>query len=175
MRPLVVDIGGSHVKAWSPEGDLVERLATGKKFSPAKLIAAIQRWIQRVSCDRISIGYPGQVCLGTPCRDPHNLSRGWIDFAFHAQIPLPVRIMNDSAMQALGSYHHGRMLYLGLGTSVGSSLVADGFVIPLELGSLPFSRGRCLEEVLSNRALNETGRRRWRKCLLHVLPKLQAA
>jgi polyphosphate glucokinase len=171
-QPLVVDIGGTNVKAWSPRGKLIERLPTGKEFTPDELLKAIQRWQKKVTCDAIAIGYPGKVVGGRPAKEPWNLGEGWVEFDFEGRCELPVRIMNDAAMQALGSYERGCMLFLGLGTSVGSALVIDGFVVPLELGSIPYSRDRSLEDMLSKKALRQGGQRRWRKAVINALPKL---
>ncbi len=172
MKPLVVDIGGTNVKAWSPDGKIMERLPTGKQFTPEQLLQALERWKQETPCDSVAIGYPGRVQNGRPAREPWNLGDGWLDFDFDSKIDVPVRLMNDAAMQALGSYERGSMLFLGLGTSVGSTLVVDGFVVPLELGSIPYSQNRSLEEMLSKKALHQTGQPRWRKAILRVLPKL---
>lgn len=170
--PLVVDIGGTNVKAWSPCGTLIERLPTSKEFAPDQLLVALRRWQAQVPCDALAIGYPGKVVAGRPAREPWNLGPGWVEFDFEARCDLPVRIMNDAAMQALGSYDNGCMLFLGLGTSVGSALVIDGFVVPLELGGIPYSRDRSLEDMLSRKALRQGGQRRWRKAVVRALPKL---
>ena len=175
MNPLVLDIGGTNVKAWSPEGRLMERLPTGKEFAPDELLAAAKRWIKKSKCDSVAIGYPGKVVSGRPAREPWNLGDGWVEFDYEGRFEVPVRMMNDAAMQALGSYDRGCMLFLGLGTSVGSALVIDGFVVPLELGSIPYSRDRSLEDMLSKKALQQGGQRRWRKAVVRALPKLQYA
>ncbi len=175
MKPLVLDIGGTSVKAWSPDGKLLQRLPTGKAFTPDELLKALQSWKQMAPCDSVAIGFPTKVVDGRPAHEPWNLGDGWEGLDFEKEIGLPVRLMNDAAMQALGSYDRGAMLFLGLGTSVGSTLIVDGFVIPLDLGSIPYSRSRSLEEVLSKKALHQAGQPRWRKAILHVLPKLRYA
>lgn len=175
MNPLVIDIGGTNVKAWSPQGRLIERLPTGKEFTPDQLLKATKQWAESTQCDHIALGYPGKVVDGRPAREPWNLGDGWVEFDYEGRFGMPVRIMNDAAMQALGAYDLGCMLFLGLGTSVGSALVIDGFVVPLELGSIPYSRERSLEDMLSKQGLKNSGRRRWRNAVTTALPKLQYA
>ena len=175
MKPMVLDIGGTNVKAWSPDGELIDRLPTGPSFTPFMLMAHVDGWKASVDCDCVAIGYPGPVVAGRPAREPWNLGDGWLELDYNARLELPVRIMNDAAMQALGSYTEGSMLFLGLGTSVGSAMVVDGLVIPLELGSIPYSRNRTLEDMLSRKGLDKHGTRVWRKALLNALPKLRNA
>jgi predicted NBD/HSP70 family sugar kinase len=125
--------------------------------------------------DRVSIGYPGDVQLGRPAADPWNLGPGWVDFDFAAAFGCPVRIMNDACMQALGSYLGGRMLYLGLGTSMGTTFIADGAVVPLALGHLKFCRGESFEHWLSRRGLELHGTKRWRRAVVQAAETLRAA
>jgi hypothetical protein len=175
MKPLVLDIGGTNVKAWSPEGQLIQRLPTGKQFTPRQLVAAFQGWCSQTKCDAVAIGMPAPVVSGRPSREPWNLGAGWVDFDYEGKFGLPVRMINDAAMQALGAYERGSMLFLGLGTSVGSTLIVDGFVVPMELGGIPYSRNRSLEDMLCKKALHQSGQLRWRKAILRVLPKLHYA
>ena len=175
MKPMVLDIGGTNVKAWSPDGKLLQRLPTGKQFTPEQLLAAYETWRSRVDCEAVAVGIPAPVVSGRPAREPWNLGGGWIGFDYAGKFGVPVRMMNDAAMQALGAYERGSMLFLGLGTSVGSTLIVDGFVVPLELGSIPYSRNRTLDQMLCKRALHRSGQLRWRKAILRVLPKLHYA
>lgn len=175
MKPLVIDVGGTSAKVWSTDGTLIERIATGKDFTPDHLFSAVRELTRNLEYDSIALGYPGPVAAGQPTREPWNLGDGWRTAEYAAEFGVPVRIMNDAAMQALGSYSQGAMLFLGLGTSVGSALVIDGFVIPLELGSIPYSRRATLEDRLSKNGLHMNGKRIWRKTILETLPKLKYA
>lgn len=172
---MVIDVGGTSAKVWGPEGVKLEKIRTGKDFTPDQLIENVRGLVEREPCDALSVGYPGKVANGRPAREPWNLGEGWMKFDFEAAFQKPVRIMNDAAMQALGAYDGGCMLFLGLGTSVGSALVVDGVVAPLELGNIPYSRRTTLEDVLSKRGLRRLGGMLWSRAVLGVTPKLQNA
>jgi polyphosphate glucokinase len=138
------------------------------------MAAGVKQAAQGWKYDAVSIGYPGPVRDGRPASEPHNLGRGWVAFNYRAAFGLPVKIINDAAMQALGSYEGGRMLFLGLGTGLGSTLVTDGAVLPMELGHLPYKKGS-FEDYLGIRGLEKRGKKRWRSAVEDVVARLVAA
>jgi predicted NBD/HSP70 family sugar kinase len=123
----------------------------------------------------ISLGYPGPIINGHPLREPHNLGEGWMRFNFQKAFGCPVRIINDAAMQALGSYEGGRMLFLGLGTGLGSAMIADGTLEPMELAHLIFKKGKTYEDYLGLRGLERMGKKKWRRYVAEVVETLQSA
>ncbi len=125
--------------------------------------------------DAISIGFPGPVVLGKPLHEPHNLGGGWVGFDFRKAFGKPVKIVNDAAMQALGSYHDGRMLFLGLGTGLGSAMVVEGIVEPMELAHLPYKKGKSYEDYIGLRGLQHSGKKKWRKHVFDIVERLRAA
>ena len=173
MNVLVIDIGGTSIKVWGPAAVRLMKIRTGPDFTPQEMVDAVKDHLEQNQCDVISIGYPGKIVAGHPAREPWNLGAGWVAFDFQAAFGKPVRMMNDAAMQALGAYRGGCMLFVGFGTSVGGALVIDGVVVPLELGNIPFTRRATLEDVLCKRSLRRIGRVRWSRAALSVLPKLQ--
>lgn len=175
MNVLVIDVGGTSVKVWGPTGARLAKIRTGPEFTPQELVDAVKDHLDKHHVEVVSIGYPGKVVGGHPAREPWNLGPGWVAFDFQAAFGKPVRMMNDAAMQALGAYHGGCMLFIGFGTSVGGALVIDGVVVPLELGNIPFAKRVTLEDVLNKRALRRIGRVRWSRAALSVIPKLQNA
>ena len=149
VRPsniLAIDIGGTKVKILATGQTEPRKMPSGKKMTPAKLVEGIKFLAEGWDYEAVSIGYPGQVGPQGPRSEPGNLGPGWVGFNFAAAFERPVRILNDAAMQALGSYEGGRMLFLGLGTGLGSALVVDGIVQPLELAHLPYRHGRTFED-----------------------------
>jgi predicted NBD/HSP70 family sugar kinase len=175
MNILVVDIGGTNVKLWKTGESDKLKFPSGKKFTPQKLVEEARRQSEDWAFDRVSIGYPGDVQLGRPTADPINLSGGWVEFDFAAAFGCPVRIMNDACMQALGSYDGGRMLYLGLGTSLGSTFIIDGKIVPLALGHLKFSEGESFNYYLCRKGLELHGAKRWRQAVFDAADALKAA
>jgi polyphosphate glucokinase len=162
MNILVIDIGGTNVKLWkSGESDKV-KIPSSKKLTPTELIKQTKELTTDWKFERVSIGYPGDVRHGHPVAEPFNLGDGWVEFDYAAALGCPVRIMNDACMQALGSYEGGRMLYLGLGTSIGCAFIFDGTIIPLALGHLLLHGKETVEECL-NRAALEEDPDRWQK------------
>ncbi len=139
------------------------------------MVAAVKRMADGWSYDAVSIGYPGAVVRDRPVAEPHNLGRGWVGFDYKKAFGKPVRIVNDAAMQALGSYEGGRMLFLGLGTGLGSALIIDGVMEPLELAHLPYRKGRTYEDYLGRRGLKKFGRKKWRRHVKDVVEQLMAA
>jgi polyphosphate glucokinase len=175
MKILVIDVGGTHVKF------LVSGLRTRRAFDsgptmkPAKMVEDVKRLTADWSYDKISIGYPGLVVHGRIAGEPKNLGRGWLGFDFGKAFGVPVKIVNDAAMQALGSYEGGRMLFLGLGTGLGGAMVVDGEVVPMEVAHLPYKKGRTYEDYLGARGLKRLGTRKWRKHALSVIAQLRCA
>jgi polyphosphate glucokinase len=162
MHILVIDIGGTKAKVWKTGEDDKLKISTGKGFAPEKLVEEVRRTVTDWDYDRVSIGYPGEVKNGQPSTDAVNLGPGWMDFDYPAALGCPVRIMNDACMQALGSYEGGRMLYLGLGTSLGSAFIVDGTVIPLSLGNLKL-HGKSLASQVNRKALESRGQKAFRE------------
>ena len=175
MRVLAIDVGGSHVKLLATGRRTPVRFDSGPRLTPAGMVrgslAATSGW----RYDVITIGYPGPVRLGRPVGEPYNLGRGWRRFDFARAFGRPVRIMNDAAMQALGSYDGGRMLFLGLGTGLGTAVVEDGAVQALELAHLPYREGKTFEDYLGERGLERLGRHKWEKHVHVVSGMLRAA
>jgi polyphosphate glucokinase len=175
MQILVIDIGGTHIKVASTERRNSIKIASGPDMTAVQMaqqvLAATEGW----KYDGVSIGYPGPVVHDHPLAEPHNLAAGWIDFPYQKTFGKPIRFINDAAMQALGGYRGGRMLFLGVGTGLGSAMVLDGVVVPLELAHLPYRKGRTYEEYVGVEGLDRRGKKRWRKSVLDVIVRLQAA
>ena len=162
MRVLVVDIGGTNVKILATGETIPRKFPSGRKLTPRKMVAGVKKLAAEWKYDVVALGVPGPVGGGRLLAEPHNLGRGWVNFNFKSAFGRPVRIMNDAAMQALGSYKRGLLLFLGLGTGLGAALVADGVVIPLELAHMPFKDGT-YEDYLGVLALHRLGRKKWQK------------
>jgi polyphosphate glucokinase len=175
QRVLVIDVGGTHVKLSCSGMREPVRLDSGVGMTAAKMVAAVKRATAGCSYDRVSIGYPGPVARGRPAKEPHNLGGGWLRYDFAAAFGCPVRIINDAAMQALGSYDGGRMLFLGLGTGLGSALVLDGVLVSMELAHLPYRHGRTFEEYVGVAGLARLGKQRWRHHVARVVELLRNA
>src|SRR5512144_2729568 len=173
-RILVVDVGGSHVKILATGRREPQKFVSGPTMTPRQMVAGVENLARRWKYDVVSIGYPGPVLHGRPVAEPHNLGPGWVRFDYRAAFGLPVRIINDAAMQAMGSYKGGRMLFLGLGTGLGSALIADGVVLPLELGHLPYKK-RTFEDYVGQRGLDRRGKKRWRHHVADAVARLTAA
>jgi polyphosphate glucokinase len=172
---LVVDIGGSNVKLLRTGTSKPRRFASGPSLTPSDFIKGLMKVSDDWNYDRVSIGYPGKVGAEGPQSESLSLAPGWVGFDFAAALGKPVRIINDAAMQALGSYDGGRMLFLGLGTGLGSTLIVNDAVIPLELGELCATHKRTLGEVLGDAGRKRLGNRRWRKELIRNVRRLGAA
>jgi polyphosphate glucokinase len=172
---LTVDIGGSSVKVLASGQTEPRKRRSGKNLTPAKMVEIVQELAKGWDYDAISIGYPGLVGNQGPSSEPGNLGAGWVDFDFSSAFGLPVRIMNDAAMQALGSYEGGRMLFLGLGTGVGSALITEEVILTLELGQLPYKRWETLGEALGRQGLKQLGKAAWRRVVMDVAPALMKA
>jgi polyphosphate glucokinase len=175
MKILIIDIGGTNIKVASSDKPVPIKIPSGPTLTAEQMandvLAATKGW----AYDCISIGYPGPVIHDHPLAEPHNLAAGWIGFPYQKAFGKPLRFINDAAMQALGGYQGGRMLFLGIGTGLGSAMIFDGVVIPLELAHLPYRKGRTYEEYVGLAGLELRGEKRWRKSVLDVIERLRAA
>jgi polyphosphate glucokinase len=174
MNILVIDVGGTHVKILASGEKEKREVDSGPAMTARQMVSSVKDLAGDWKYDRVSIGYPGPVAHDRPMGEPHNLGNGWMGFDFPAAFKLPVKIINDAAMQALGSYEGGKMLFLGLGTGLGSALIIDGVVEPMELAHLPYKKGT-YEDYVGARALEEFGKKAWRKHVEDVLKSLVAA
>lgn len=171
---LVIDIGGTNVKFFASGHEVARRFPSGSKLTPQRMVAEVQQRTADWKYDVVTIGYPGLVRHGRVVLEPRNLGAGWIEFDFEAAFKRPVKLINDAAMQALGSYRGGLMFFLGLGTGLGSALVMDGVVVPMELGHLYYKRGT-YEDYMGLRGLKLLGKQRWRKHVSEVVERVVAA
>jgi polyphosphate glucokinase len=174
-RVLAVDVGGSHVKVLLSTGGERRRFPSGPGLTAAEMVERILGRTQDWDYDVVSVGVPAQVMAGKVVHDPVNLGEGWAGFDFEAAFGKPTHVVNDAAMQALGSYEGGRMLFLGLGTGLGSALVADGVLEPLELAHLPYRNGRTYEDYVGLRGYERLGRKKWRAHVEKVVGLLKRA
>jgi predicted NBD/HSP70 family sugar kinase len=174
MNVLAVDIGGTNVKVLLHGQPEARKFPSGSGLTPHTLVTGVKELSGDWKYDGVSIGYPGVVFRGRVAEEPHNLASGWVGFDFEAAFGCPVRIINDAAMQALGSYDGGTMLFLGLGTGLGSALVVEGYVVPMELGHLPY-RKRTFEDYVGLRGLQRLGKKKWRKHVAFGVARLVAA
>jgi polyphosphate glucokinase len=172
---LVLDVGGTHVKMRVSGHRAARRFDSGPSMTAQQMVKKVQALSSGWRYDAVSIGYPGVVKHGKPTIEPHNLGRGWVGFGYEKAFKRPVRIINDAALQALGSYKQGRMLFLGLGTGLGSALVIDGLIAPTELAHLPYKRGRSYEEYVGELGRKRLGTKKWRKAVADVVERLGAA
>jgi polyphosphate glucokinase len=171
-RILVIDVGGSNVKLLISRTER-RKFKSGPKLTPRAMVAQIKPLITDWTFDAISMGFPAPVRDGQIRSEPKHLGKGWVRFDFDKALGRPVRILNDAAMQALGSYHGRRMLFLGLGTGLGSALVWDNYVLPLELGDLPYRNGSIIEDYLGKPGLARFGEKTWRRDVEHALVQLK--
>ena len=175
MIILAIDVGGSHVKVLASDRTAARRFASGPRLTPARMVEQVKALTSDWTYEAIAMGYPGLVVHGRIAAEPSNLGRGWTGFDFAAAFGLPVKLINDAAMQALGSYQGGRMLFLGLGTGLGSALIVEGRLEPMELAHMPYRKGRTYEEYLGQAGLKRLGPNKWRKHVLAVVELLRAA
>ena len=172
---LVIDIGGSHVKLMISRNGKRRKFDSGRSLTPRKFVAETKKLVADWKFHAIAMGFPAPVCKGQIAEEPKNLGKGWVGFDFQAAFKKPVRVMNDAAMQALGSYHGGRMLFLGFGTGLGSALLWNRNVLSLELGDLPYIDNQSIEDQLSDAGLERLGEKRWLSEVQRVLPRLKKA
>jgi polyphosphate glucokinase len=175
MRILVVDIGGNNVKLRLQGQEEVRRVPSGPTLTAAAMVEGVRTLTPDWEFDAVSIGYPGPVAHEKVLLEPVNLGRGWVGFDFAVALGKPVKLINDAAMQALGSYEGGRMLFLGLGTGLGSALILDGVTAPLEVGHLPYKKKKTFEDFVGNRGLKRLGKTKWRQAVADVVSRLKHA
>src|SRR6267378_1483817 len=175
MKVLVVDVGGTHVKLLATGRKLRTEIPSGPAMTPAKMVKAVREIAKTWEYNAVSIGYPGPVVHNQALTEPHNLGRGWVGFDFQKAFGCPVRFINDAAMQALGSYEGRRMLFLGLGTGLGSAMIVDGILEPMELAHLPYKKGRTYEDYVGLRGLKRLGKKKWRRNVAEVIDQLKKA
>src|SRR5262249_18585328 len=171
---LVVDLGGTHVKILATGQKQHREFPSGPKLTPKQMLAGIEKLAKDWEYSAVSVGYPGVVIGNRPIADPYNLGNGWAGFDFGAAFNCAVKVMNDAAMQALGSYRDGKMLFLGLGTGLGSAMVIDGIVEPMELGHLPY-RKRTFEDYVGVSGRKRLGQKKWEQAVRDVIARLIAA
>jgi polyphosphate glucokinase len=174
MNVLVVDVGGTHVKILATGQKQPRKFLSGPKLTARQMVAGVKKLAKDWRYDAVSIGYPGPVVRNRPLTEPYNLGRGWAGFDFEAAFKCPVKVTNDAAMQALGSYRNGKMLFLGLGTGLGSAMVVDGIVEPMELGHLPYRR-RTFEDYVGVAGRKRLGQKKWERAVWDVIARLIAA
>ena len=174
MKVLAIDIGGTHIKLLVTGQKKHSEFASSPELTPAMLLAGVRKLAKDWKYDAVSFGYPGPVCHNRPLTEPFNLGKGWVGFDYRAAFQRPVKIINDAAMQALGSYRRGRMLFLGLGTGLGSAMIVDGVLEPMELGHLPYKKAT-FEDYVGIRGLEKYGKKKWRKHVADVVKRLVAA
>ena len=174
MSVLVVDIGGTHVKVLATGHTVHREFDSGPTLTPKQMVAGVKKLVADWKYEAISIGYPGPVLRNRPVSEPWNLGKGWVGFDFEAAFKCPVKVVNDAAMQALGSYKGGKMLFLGLGTGLGSAMVVHGIVEPMELGHLPYKKAT-FEDYVGTRGVKKYGKKKWRSFVTDVVKRLVAA
>ena len=174
MQIMVVDVGGNHVKILVAGQETSREFLSGPTMTAKEMVSGVRKAAEDWKYDVVSIGYPGPVLRGKPVSEPHNLAPGWVGFDFAAAFGCPVKLINDAAMQALGSYQGGKMLFLGLGTGLGSAMIVEGIVEPMELGHLPYRKGT-FEDYVGIRGFSRFGKKKWRQYVKDVVARLVTA
>jgi polyphosphate glucokinase len=174
MNVLVVDVGGTHVKILATGQKDRREFSSGPKLTAAKMVAKVKQLAADWQFEGVTVGYPGPLLHERIAAEPHNLGKGWMGFDFAAAFGRPVKLINDAAMQALGGYRGGRMLFLGFGTGLGTTLIVDGVIEPMELGHLPYKKAT-YEDYVGARALERMGKKKWRKQVVDVIEHLRSA
>jgi polyphosphate glucokinase len=174
-RALVVDVGGTNLKMLATGQKEARKMPSGPTMTAGKMVRVVKACVKDWEFDRVSLGYPGPIINGHALREPHNLGGGWVGFDFGKAFGCPVRILNDAAMQALGSYKGGRMLFLGLGTGLGSAMIVNGLLEPMELAHLGYKNEKTYEDYLGLRGLERMGRKKWERHVGKVVKKLMVA
>jgi polyphosphate glucokinase len=174
MKVLAIDVGGTHVKILATGQKAPQKFVSGPKMTAKQMVSTVKKLAAGWNYDVVSIGYPGPVLHGHILHEPHNLASGWVNFDFEKAFGCRVKVINDAAMQALGGYKGGSMLFLGLGTGLGSAMIVDGLLEPMELGHLPY-RKATYEDYVGIRGLNRFGKKKWRKYVVDVVECLAAA
>src|SRR5579859_294669 len=174
-KVLVIDVGGTNVKLLATGQKEPRKYPSGPTMTPRKMVRLVKKSVSDWKYNCISLGYPGPIINGRPLREPHNLGGGWVGFDFDKAFGVPVKLINDAAMQAVGSYKGGRMLFLGLGTGLGSAMIVDGVLEPMELAHLGYKKGKTYEDYLGLRGLKRLGKKHWRKHVCEVTEMLKAS
>jgi polyphosphate glucokinase len=174
-RVLAIDVGGTHVKTRISGSREICEFESGPTMTPRQMVARVRKLTADMKYDVVSMGYPGVVVHGKIVTEPHNLGKGWVGFDFRKAFGRPIHVMNDAAMQAIGSYEGGCMLFLGLGTGLGSALVVDGTVAPMELAHLPYKNGRSYEYYVGESGRRRLGAKKWRRTVADVVEQLSKA
>jgi polyphosphate glucokinase len=174
MKVLVIDVGGNNVKMLATAQGPSRKFPSGPKMTPRQMVNGVKKLVGTWKFDAVSIGYPGPARHNTPVAEPHNLGPGWVGFDFRAAFGCPIKLVNDAAMQALGSYKKDKMLFLGLGTGLGSALIVEGHLAPMELGHLPYKKGT-YESYVGQKALQRYGKKKWERIVKDVVARLIAA
>lgn len=172
---LTIDVGGSHVKVMTDVGRIKREFVSGPGLTARAMVKKVKDLTKDWSYDVVSIGYPGPVVRDQPLADPWNLGRGWAGFDFAKAFGRPTKVVNDALMQALGSYKGGKMLFLGLGTGLGSAMIVNGELEPMELGHLPYKKGKTFEDYVGAAGLKRHGKRKWKRSVDDVVKRLTAA
>ena len=174
MKVLAVDVGGTHVKILATGQDESREFPSGPTLTPRQMATGVKKLAGNWKYDAVAMGYPGPVLRNRPVAEPHNLGPGWVAFDYEAAFGCPTKVINDAAMQALGGYKGGRMLFLGLGTGLGTAMIVDGIVEPMELGHLPY-RKATYEDYVGVRGLERLGKKKWQRHVVDVVEHLRAA
>ena len=174
MNVLVVDVGGTNVKILATGQQTPRKFPSGSSLTPERMVMGVLQLVAEWKYEVVTIGFPGPVLRGRAAAEPHNLGQGWLGFDFNAAFGCPVKLINDAAMQALGSYDGGKMLFLGLGTGLGSAMIIDGTLQPMELAHLPYKKAT-FEDYVGLRGLERMGKKKWRLCVTDIVARLIAA
>jgi polyphosphate glucokinase len=172
---LAVDVGGTHVKVMDNKSLTKREFESGPHLSAKKMVKKVKDLTKDWSYDVVSVGYPGPVVHNRPLAEPHNLGHGWVGFNFEGAFSRPTQVVNDALMQALGSYEGGRMLFLGLGTGLGSAMIVDGILEPMELGHLPYRKDETFEDCIGAKGLERLGKKKWRRKVADIVKHFMAA
>jgi len=174
MNILAIDIGGNNVKFLATGRTESRKFPSGPTLTPTEMVEKVRKLAADWDYDVVSVGYPGRVANDRPTTEPNNLAKGWVGFDFAKAFGRPTKVINDAAMQALGSYRGGTLLFLGFGTGLGSALIVRGHIVPMELGALPL-RDRVVEDFVGRRGLERSGKKKWRKHVERLVERLMAA
>lgn len=172
---LVIDVGGTHIKLFATGQKEAVKIDSSPNMTAKKMVKSVREATKDWNYAAVSIGYPAPVVHGHPLSEPHNLGGGWVGFDFRKAFGVPVKIVNDAAMQALGIYRGGRMLFLGLGTGLGSAMIVDGLLEPMEVAHLPYKKGRTYEDYAGLRGLKRMGKKKWRRYVARIAEELKNA
>lgn len=172
---LTIDVGGTNVKILATGHKNVRKFPSGPELTAKQMVEGVVDLAKDWQYDVVTIGYPGPVVDNQPLLEPRNLGKGWVDYDFERHIGKPVRVINDAAMQALGSYEGGRMLFLGLGTGLGSAFIMDKAIAPMELAHLPYKKGKTFEDYVGDRGYKRLGKRKWLRAVDDIVSRLKAA